>query len=140
MGLHVSVGAEPRREDLDEAMRAQRAHLLMTFLGGRVRLGPFVAPGLTACSRCVDEHLTDRDPRHPLVVQQHQQADPRDAPSPQDLHLTLAWAVRDLVTWVEGGRPSTWSATVDLRPDGPRVDRWRRHPRCGCAWGDVLAG
>lgn len=140
VGLHVSLGAEPRREDLDHAMRAERPHLPLTFLAGRARLGPFVAPGLTACVRCVDEHLTDRDPRHPLVVQQHHDPDPRDAPSPEDLQLALAWAVRDLVTWVDGGRPSTWSTTADLRPEGPRLEQWRRHPRCGCAWGDVLAG
>jgi hypothetical protein len=138
--LHISTGAEPRRDSLDRAMREDRPHLPLTSLGGRTRLGPLVVPGLTACLRCVDEHLTDRDPRHPLVLEQHHAPDPRDDVPPEDLQLALAWAVRDLTGWIEGRRPVTWSATVDLGVDGPRVHPWVRHPRCGCAWGDVLAG
>lgn len=138
--LLVSTGAEPRRERLDEAMRADRPHLVVTEVAGRIRLGPCVVPGLTACLRCVDEHLTDRDPRHPLVVEQHLRPDPADrAPAP-DRQLGLAWAVRDLVALVDGDRPTTWSATVELRGEGPVSRRWARHPRCGCAWGDALAG
>ena len=57
------------------------------------------------------------------------------------MQLALAWAVRDLVTYVEGGLPSTWSATVDVRADLTLVRReWTRHPRCGCSWGDALVG
>ena len=54
------------------------------------------------------------------------------------LLLALAWAARDLGRWVEGDRPTTWSASVELG-EVPRVQSWRRHPRCGCAWGDALA-
>jgi hypothetical protein len=138
--LLVSTGAEPRREELDHAVRSDRAHLLVTVVAGRARLGPLVVPGLTACVRCVDEHLTDRDPRHPLVLEQHHDPDPDDVPAPEVLQLALGWAVRDLTTWVDGGRPITWSATVELADDGPRTHAWRRHPRCGCAWGDLMAG
>ena len=138
--LHVSTGAEPRRDTLDRAMREDRPHLPLTSIGGRTRLGPLVVPGLTACVRCVDEHLTDRDPRHPLVLEQHHAPDPRDDVPPEDLQLALAWAVRDLTCWIEGRRPATWSATVDVGADGLGVHPWGRHPRCGCAWGDVLAG
>lgn len=138
--LHVSTGAELRRSTLDRAMREGRPHLPLTSIGGRTRLGPLVAPGLTACVRCVDEHLTDRDPRHPLVLEQLHAPDPRDDVPPEDLQLALAWAVRDLICWIEGRRPVTWSATVDLGADGPRVHSWDRHPRCGCAWGDLRAG
>ena len=136
----VTIGAEPRRETVDALVQADRPHLLVTAVAGRLRVGPFVLPGLTACLRCLDAHLTDRDPRHPLVVEQHLTSDPTDRPAPAGLQLALAWAVCDVVAWVGGERPTTWSASVDLEPEGPVTQRWRRHPGCGCAWGDALAG
>ncbi|MEJ7794565.1 MAG: hypothetical protein WKF50_03370 [Nocardioides sp.] len=136
----VTIGAEPRREAVDALVQADRPHLLLTAVAGRLRVGPFVVPGLTACLRCLDAHLTDRDPRHPLVVEQHLAVDPADGPAPAELQLALAWAVRDVVALIGGERPTTWSATVDLEPGGPLTQRWQRHPGCGCAWGDALAG
>ncbi len=138
--LHVTTGAEPRRDVLDQWVRDDRPHVTLTSLGGRTRIGPFVVPGRTACLRCVDEHLTDRDPRHPLVLEQHHDPDPADPVRAEDLQLALAWAVRDLAGWAGGRPPVTWSATVELGAEGPGLHRWRRHPRCGCAWGDALAG
>lgn len=140
VAIVVTIGAEPRRETVDELVRADQPHLVLTSAAGRLRVGPFVVPGLTACLRCLDEHVTDRDPRHPLVVQQHLAPDPTDLPAQPDLHLALAWAARDVVCLISGDRPTTWSATVDIEPGGPVTQPWRRHPRCGCAWGDVLAG
>lgn len=140
VSLVVTIGAEPRRETIDELVRSERPHLLLTSAAGRLRVGPFVVPGLTACLRCLDEHITDRDPRHPLVVEQHLAPDPTDLPAQPDLQLALAWAARDVVCLISGDRPTTWSATVDVEQDGPITQQWRRHPRCGCAWGDALAG
>ncbi|MGH3346758.1 MAG: hypothetical protein ACRDO4_07230 [Nocardioides sp.] len=138
--LVVSVGAEPRRTDLDAIVQTDRPHLLVTSVAGRTRIGPCVVPGLTACLRCLDEHQADRDPRHVRVVDQHVVVDHTDRPRPGDLALALAWAVRDVAVLLDGERPTTWSASVTLRPEGPHVHEWRRHPRCGCAWGDLLAG
>lgn len=140
LSVLVTIGAEPRRETVDTLVSADRAHLLVTGVAGRLRIGPFVVPGLTACLRCLDAHLTDHDPRHPLVVEQHLVPDPADRPDPADLQLALAWAARDVVALICGDRPSTWSTTIDLEPGGPLSQRWRRHPGCGCAWGDALAG
>lgn len=140
VGLLVSLGAEPARDRVDEAMRRDLPHLLVVAVAGRVRLGPFVVPGLTACLRCVDEHLADVDPRHALVTEQHLAPDPADTVPPADLQLATAWAVRDVVRLVEGDRPTTWSATVELRDEGPVTRGWRRHPRCGCAWAHRLTG
>jgi hypothetical protein len=69
--LVLRIGCEPRRSELDVLAQTDRTHLLVTALAGRVRVGPTVVPGVTACQRCLDEHDTDVDPRHPLVVQQH---------------------------------------------------------------------
>lgn len=136
--LVVHVGAEVRRDRLDPLVRDDRAHLLVTAVAGRVRVGPLVVPGVTSCQRCVDEHLTDRDPRHPLVVHHHLDRDVDDRVAPGDLALGLAWAARDARSWLTGGRPTTWSATVELTDEGPVTHRWSRHPRCGCAWGEAL--
>ena len=63
-------------------------------------------------------------------------------PVPHDLlELALAWAVRDLVNWVDGRRPRSWSATVHVDPalELP-VTPWPVHPGCGCSWGARVAG
>jgi hypothetical protein len=46
--------------------------------------------------------------------------------------------VRDLVTHLEGDRPSTWSATVRISAGLRSVTQteWLRHPACGCGWLD----
>ena len=134
--LVVTAGGEPDRSDLDDLVRSETPHLVLRNVGGRVTLGPFVAPGLTACLRCVDAHLSDADPGHGLVAEQH--PDRADEPcDPVLMSLAVAWAVRDLVAFAEGPEPSTWSATVVLTPE-LSVERrpWTRHPRCGCSWGD----
>jgi hypothetical protein len=102
-----------------------------------------VVPGSTACLRCVDAHHTDADPAWPLLVRQHHDAAARDradgVPEPLDpllAELAVAWLVRDLATYADGRRPSTWSATVTLHAHLERVETraWLRHPACGCAW------
>jgi hypothetical protein len=143
--LHVSR-TEPDRSLTDAWMRADRPHLLVTLVDGVVRVGPFVVPGRTACLRCVDAHHTEADPRRPLVLQQYAEAArPRVGfpdPVPHDLlELALAWAVRDLVNWIDGRRPRSWSATVHVDPalELP-VTPWPAHPGCGCSWGMRSAG
>ena len=140
----VGCAGEPTRETLDDLVREGEPHLLVRLVEGRVTVGPFVVPGRTACLRCVDAHLAERDPRRPLVVEQY--ADPsgaRAVPEPVGPSLlALAWAaaVQDLATWVEGDRPSSWSATLEVG-SGLALTRtwWARHPHCGCSWGDLLA-
>ncbi|MBD8870221.1 hypothetical protein [Nocardioides donggukensis] len=68
--VHVSRG-EPPRTEVDGWTRADTPHLLVATVEGRVRVGPFVVPGRTACLRCVDAHHTERDPRRSLVVEQY---------------------------------------------------------------------
>ena len=127
---------EVRRSQVDPLVRADRPHLLVALLPDRVRLGPFVVPGVTACLRCVDAHLGEQDPRRALVLEQLEDAEP--APTPYDpvlAHAALALAVRELTSYAEGDRPATWSATLTLAADLalPR-QAWTRHPHCGCAW------
>ena len=139
--LHLT-DTEPDRELVDEWARADLPHLLVTAVEGIVRVGPFVVPGLTACLRCLDAHLAERDPRRSLVVQQYAAQPTGEDPLPADLwQLATAFAVRELVRWVDGHRPRTWSATVRVDPELELVPTtWRRHPGCGCSWGLTRAG
>ena len=143
MALVLSDG-EPDRDRFDLLLRTGQPSLLLTAREGAVRLGPFVVPGVTACLRCVDAHLGERDERRGVVVAQHTSAVPEvtGLPAPLDpalLTMAIGWAVRDVLTFVAGDQPSSWSATVDLEPDLALTrHHWRRHPHCGCCWGDLL--
>jgi hypothetical protein len=140
--LVLSEG-EPARAPVDDLLREGAPHLLVVSRGGLLEVGPFVSPGHTACLRCVDAHRAEPDPRRHLVVEQIAQAVADGAYEPRDellWPLALAWAVRDLVRFAEGHRPSTWSTSFEIGPlDPPRRHEWARHPHCGCAWDALLA-
>ncbi|WP_370287720.1 hypothetical protein [Nocardioides sp.] len=136
------TGGVVDRERVDPLVRAGAAHLVVSGDATRMRVGPLVLPGDTACVRCVDAHEALPDPRRPLLLVQAARAAERRPPPHDEVldHLALAWAVRDLGTLAEGAEPTTWSATVDLPADGPPVTTaWGRHPECGCSW-DALFG
>lgn len=129
------------RDQIDPLVRDGIAHLLVTGGAGGITVGPFVVPGVTACVRCVDAHLAESDPRRPLVVEQVARlgggAGWRD---PVLQALALAWAVRDVASFVDGDEPATWSASVSFGSDPAPVRRvWTRHPHCGCAWDGLVA-
>lgn len=140
----VVHGREPSRERLDGLVRDGVAHLLLAAAPAYAVVGPFVAPGVTACARCVDAHLGQQDPRRSLVAEQHAREAAGLGPGSYDpvlLQLALAWAARDLVSHADGDRPATWSASVRVEPGlEPARHAWARHPYCGCAWGESLAG
>ena len=143
VGLLVSRG-EPGRELVDGWLRDDIPHLVVTCVEARVTVGPFVVPGRTPCLRCIDAHRAERDPRHALVVEQYAGTSAGLVPEPVPLDLwgiALHWAVRDVATWVAGGRPRTWAATivVDPRLELPET-RWRPHAGCGCGWPQAIPG
>jgi bacteriocin biosynthesis cyclodehydratase domain-containing protein len=142
IGVLVGVG-EPYRELADAWMRDRVPYLVVRLTEGRAVVGPFVDPGHTACLRCVDAHHTDADQEWPLLVRQYAAATSRDradgAPEPVDpalAALAVAWAARDVTTYVDGGRPSTWSSTLLLDHTLATLETqaWLRHPECGCSW------
>lgn len=138
----VLCPGEIDRAELDALVRAGTPHLLLRMVEGTALLGPFVEPGRTACLRCIDAHRAVDDPCAATLAVRHAsaRADRRDGVTePVDTALAtlaLAWAVRDLVTHAEGGRPSTWSGTVSLAPALASVTQteWLRDPACGCSW------
>lgn len=140
--VRLVVTAGPlRRGLLDPLVQHGVPHLVVQGDGPARRVGPFVAPGSTACLRCVDAHESHADPRLPLLLEQAADS-AGQAPPPLDpllVRMALAWAVRDLARYAEGDEPSTWSATVDIgATDPPVLTRWLRHPDCGCAWDTLL--
>lgn len=137
--LHVvaTVG-EPRRSRSDVLCRDDIAHLWLTVLPGAVRVGPFVEPGRTACLRCLDAHLGERDARRATVLHQldEQPGGLGTGADPVLLQLAAALAVRDVVRRLDGEVPSLRSASVTVGADLEIARReWLRHPHCGCAWG-----
>lgn len=132
------------RRRVDPWVRDAVTHLCVEARDGGWIVGPLVVPGSTACRRCVDAHHGEHDPHRALILER---AAASPDPSPYDglsAGLALSWAVRDLRVWIEGARPSTWSATVeiDTAPSDPGgadpghliARAWPRHPSCGCAW------
>jgi hypothetical protein len=135
--LVVTVG-EPSRAVSDTLMREDVPHLWVAVQPCRVRLGPFVEPGRSACLRCVDAHLGERDPRRATVL--HQVGDLPPSPSaavdPGMLAIAAAWAMRDVCRRLDGQEPALRSATVTVTDHLEFVrEEWLRHPHCGCAWG-----
>jgi hypothetical protein len=143
-GIVLLVSPGPLLRDvLDPFVRDGRAHVVVAPAGAGLTVGPFVAPGLTACLRCVDAHLAEHDPRRAVVLEQcgRQGPAPVEPRDPTLLTLALAWAVRDVIRFVDGVEPATWSATLSIGADAmPVRRRWQRHPHCGCSWGDALVG
>ena len=138
----VGVG-EPHRELADPWMRAGTPHVVVRATEGSMTVGPFVVPGETACLRCIDAHHTDADPSWPLLVAQYASLTSREradgVPEPVDgmvALVALAWAARDLTSYAEGRRPSTWSQTIrfDAHLSSVEARSWLRHPECGCCW------
>lgn len=134
---------EPRRDLADSWARAETPYVVVRLVEGHAMVGPFVAPGRTACLRCVDATATDADPSWPLLLEQYAglaERDRRDGVGepvdPALAELACAWAVRDVRSYLAGHRPSTWSATIELDPllQDIRVTSWLRHPDCGCTW------
>ncbi len=125
---------EPSRGLLDAHHRAGRPHLVVIRTAAGWTLGPFVQPDVTACMRCVDAHRGELDPRRAVVLEQLAGL-PGGTTDPTLQALVIAWAVRDVLTYVDGHRPSTWSASIDVGPElEPRRREWTRHPHCGCSW------
>lgn len=135
----VLTEGEPERALLDGLVIAEQPHVPLVVCEGRVRLGPFVHPGLTACQRCLDACVAEVDPRHSLVLEQYAGVSRPlwGLPSavPADLvALATALLARDLTRWADVLQPATWSTTIEIDEalSLPRKT-WSRHAACGCS-------
>lgn len=137
--LILSQG-EPEREQLDDLVRAEIPHLLVRAIESEVVVGPFVVPGRTACLRCGDLHRADREPAHAALLADAIAAKRQDGVcSPLDTAqcwVALGVAVGDLIRYIEGDRPITWSSVLCLgvAPTPRAAELWPPHPDCSCTW------
>jgi hypothetical protein len=137
LDLRVLLHArEPDRGLVDEAGRADQPHVWAGATADGVRAGPFVVPGRTACRRCVDAGHSAEEPGWALLREQYvgPHGDVPDPVDPVGMSLAVAFAAGDVLRWLDGERPLTWSATVDLGATEPVRRAWPRHPACGCSW------
>lgn len=129
-GAPVGVSVAPARlvsATVDDWSVSSLPHLLVGVWPYAVEVGPWAAPGVGPCARCVAASVLDEG---------------RDRGSdrvPRPLLALAGGAVaRDLGAWVRGETPHTWltSWRVDHQPI-PQARRWQRHPYCGCGWFDT---
>lgn len=138
--LSVVLSLGPlRREVLDGFLQAGAAHLPVAGTASSWEIGPLVVPGQTACVRCADLALADVEPRRAIVVDQLARSSSPMPVDPLAQTLALSLAAREVLAFVDGDLPSTWSASLTVPAGGlPSRQEFLRHPLCGCAW-DALA-
>ena len=116
-------------------LRDDVPHLLVRRGDATVEVGPFVHPGSTACSRCLDLARTDADASWPALASQLWRRTAPPLPRlPRD--LVAALVVQRLRVTVGLPGPPVPTATV-LRVDAVTAAvsarETRPHPACGCA-------
>ncbi len=116
------------------AGHAQRRqpHLGVALREGTPVIGPLVQPARPPCLHCLDLHRRDRDPAWHLVR-------PQGGPGAVEpctattLLAAAAYASAEVLAHLDGGRPETVGATVDVTAAGRlRRRTWPPHPACGC--------
>lgn len=110
-------------------MATDATHLPFVLSGSRVRIGPLVVPGVTACLSCLALTSTDADAAWPVLAAQLCGRTVADVPGPL-LVESAARAVRLLSG--EGSMRSTTTEVVLTSEPVPRVLRHEPHARCGC--------
>jgi len=136
LAVMLSLGPVSRSL-LDPHLHDGTPHLPVAGTASSWEIGPLVVPGRTACLRCAD--LADPDPRRALVLDQLARATDPMPVDPIAQSLALAIVAREVLAYVDGDLPATWSTMLTLPAVGlPSPQPIARHPLCGCAW-DALA-
>ena len=130
---------EPDPRVSEEVLHQRVAHVWAGVVAGDYVVGPFTDPGRTACRSCVAAARTERSPGWAML--RRQLVGPTGVSEPVDpsrMSVALAWAVGDVVAWIDGDEPTTWSRTLKLvAGSAPALETWLRHPECGCSWSDA---
>ncbi|NYF17298.1 hypothetical protein HDC37_002126 [Microbacterium sp. AK009] len=110
-------------------MASDVTHLPVILAGSRVRVGPLIVPGITACLSCLALTSTDADGGWPLLAAQLC-GRPIVEVAPTLLVEAAAWAVRLLSG--EGTTTPTSTELVLSAAPAPRFLPHLPHVRCGC--------
>ncbi len=125
---------QPARLAALAAARLQVPVLSIDVRDAVVVTGPLVPPSGSPCLRCLDLHRTDRDAAWPRLAAQL--ATGPDEPLTCTATTALAaaaFAAHQVLCWIDGRRPETVGATVEIsEPGRSRRRSWSPHPRCDC--------
>jgi hypothetical protein len=121
---------EPATLVAEAHSRRRRPHLAVAVREGTAVIGPFVPPTGAPCLACLELHRRERDAGWPGL--------PRpDVPEPCTVTTALAavaFATAEVLTFLDGGVPSTLGASAELTAPGHvRRKTWPAHPACDCA-------
>lgn len=131
---------EPPADLLEPLVRDDVAHLVGGLRDATARVGPFVVPGWSACTRCYDLHRTAVEPswrwRRALLAQPVVHPLGRTTAPLPVVQLAAALLAFEVLAFAEGRTPQTCGSTLELSVDHPVPVRHRvePHPWCGCVW------
>jgi hypothetical protein len=110
------------------------AHLAVSVRDGTVVVGPLVRPGRSPCLNCLDLYRTDLDPDwQAIAAQLHTGTDLAESVTVATALAGAAFAAFEVLTYVDGGLPTTLGATVEIIEPGRSLRRqWSQHPSCWC--------
>lgn len=115
----------------DTLLRNDQPHLFLRPLADGVIVGPFVVPGQTCCTRCMDLLRVRDRAWSRLLVQLCRTT------RVVDEHLA-GWAATTALlqvrAWLAGHQPESLGATLEVRTGEWILHQrhWPRHPDCGC--------
>jgi hypothetical protein len=109
----------------------EQPHLAVSVREGVAVIGPLVPISGRPCLNCLDLHRRERDADWPGP------APARSGEEPCTVATALAataYAVHEVLTFVDGGVPETLGATAEITSPGQARRRtWAPHPECPCA-------
>ena len=110
----------------------RQPHLAVAIREGAAVIGPLVPASGGPCLNCLDLHRRDRDASWPELTAQLVP----DAPEPCTVTTLLAaasYATAEALSFLDGGRPETLGAAVEITAPGRfRRRSWPPHPSCDC--------
>ncbi|REK68827.1 hypothetical protein DX116_18330 [Aeromicrobium endophyticum] len=133
----VSHG-EAARSVFEKASQLGLDHLPVVIDEDRVRVGPFVRPGLTPCITCHDLHRADWDPAWSAIVPQLGRRLPTAQPSGLPglaLHAAAVEIAAEVVALLDERPLRTAGRCLVVGPEHDHRDVWpvAFHHRCTCA-------
>ncbi|MCA2213368.1 ThiF family adenylyltransferase [Jidongwangia harbinensis] len=131
--LLIQLGyAQPTALVAAAHLSRRQPHLAVSVRDGVAVVGPCVPPAGAPCLRCVELHRRERDAGRPEPADRP--ATGTAEPCPVATLLTATgYATAEALTYLDGGRPETVGAAVEIAAPGRfRRRSWTPHPDCGC--------
>jgi hypothetical protein len=131
--LLIQLGYEQPTALVAAAYLSRRQpHLAVSVRDGVAVVGPCVPPSGAPCLHCVELHRRERDATRPGPVDRPGPTTVEPCPVATLLSAT-GYATAQALTYLDGGRPETVGAAVEIAAPGRfRRRSWTPHPGCGC--------